>query len=473
MKKIKLSFTMITLACLVANSQSLPSTIVMKDIAGGTITMGSSSLIGSPDQQAAANEHQVTLSSYSLSETEISNVQYVDFLNAAFADSLITISMGLNGPDKDKRLIQGTALSGYEGKTLYNLDGTRVMKDHDDGDGDNDPFTGTIEPENPINIAYIDFNSSTNQFYIKNPHDTSDFQWDDLCNYQDYGATKGSFETPINNDFSDWSGAGNNLSSELQGWTSSNPLLASNLPDQLEVSNWPVTFIRWWGAKAFADYYGKSLPTEAQWEFAAKGGQDFVYAVHDGSDVNDANWNQSALSVATGHVRNVLTGTANPFGIYNLAGNVWEWMADNYVAPYSSNSVTDPFVEDSGSTTRSWRGGAWNYHEATLQSAMRFSDDEDRGNDHFGFRIAGEHSTANGTVQGVGAKFKMHPNPASNFVIITTNKAGFHFVRMFSVDGQLIFSTYVRDNFQFDLKGLNPGIYLVECDNYKQKLIVQ
>jgi formylglycine-generating enzyme required for sulfatase activity len=122
----------------------LPSTIVMKDIAGGLITMGSGSLIGSPDQQAAANEHQVTLSSYSLSETEISNAQYVEFLNAAFADALITISMGLNGPDKDKRLIQGTALSGYEGKTLYNLDGTRVMKDHDDGDSD--PFTGTIEP---------------------------------------------------------------------------------------------------------------------------------------------------------------------------------------------------------------------------------------------------------------------------------------------------------------------------------------
>ncbi|MFT6746238.1 MAG: sulfatase activating formylglycine-generating enzyme [Glaciecola sp.] len=77
-------------------------------------------------------------------------------------------------------------------------------------------------------------------------------------------------------------------------------------------------------------------------------------------------------------------------------------MADNYVAPYSSNSVTDPFVEDLGSTTWSWKGESWNYHEATLQSAMRFSDDEDRGNDHFGFRIAGEHSTANGTVIAVG-----------------------------------------------------------------------
>ncbi len=44
-------------------------------------------------------------------------------------------------------------------------------------------------------------------------------------------------------------------------------------------------------------------------------------------------------------------------------------------------------MEVIGSTTRCWRGGSWNYHEATLQSSIRFSDEETHGNDHFGFRV--------------------------------------------------------------------------------------
>ncbi|MBT4201434.1 hypothetical protein, partial [Desulfobacula sp.] len=59
----------------------------------------------------------------------------------------------------------------------------------------------------------------------------------------------------------------------------------------------------------------------------------------------------------------------------------------NYQA-FTSDPAVDPLVEVSGSTTRSWRGGSWNYHQATLESSARYYDDEDKGNDHFGFRIA-------------------------------------------------------------------------------------
>ncbi|MGJ8639698.1 MAG: formylglycine-generating enzyme family protein [Opitutaceae bacterium] len=371
---------------------ALPSGIVMKDIWGDTFTMGSASLIGSPNQQIAAPEHPVTLSPYSMSEAEITNAQYVEFLNAALADGLIQVVTGTRGPDNGKQIIQGTSLSSYEGKVLYSLDGTRVMKDHDNTDNDDNPFTGEIEPENPLNISYIGYNTTTENFYVKDPMNITDFHWYDICNYQDYGSVQGTFEPTIKNDFADWSGSGQNLSDELQNWTEGNPEAATNLPSQSEVSEWPVTFIRWWGAQAFADYYNVSLPTEAQWEYAAKGGQDFTYAVHDGSDLDDANWNQAALTTATGHVRAAVSGTANPFGFYNLAGNAWEWIADNYVAPYDTVAVNDPLVQDPSSTLRSWRGGSWNYHQATLQSAMRFYDEEDRGNDHFGFRIAGENS---------------------------------------------------------------------------------
>lgn len=435
--------------------------------------MGSNSLAGSPTQQAAAPEHQVTVSPFSMSEAEITNAQYVEFLNAALSDGLIQVVTGTMGPDNGKTLIQGTATSSYNGKTLYNLDGTRVMKDHDDGDGDGNPFTGVIEPENPLNIAYIGYNTNNSQFYVKNPHDTSDFHWQNLCDYYDYGATQGTWDNTLKNDFNDWAGAGQNLSNELQGWTETNPAGAVNLPTQTEVAAWPVTFIRWWGAKAFAEYYGMSLPTEAQWEYAAKGGQNFQYAVHDGSDVSDANWNQQGLSVATHHVRAAVSGTANPFGMYNLAGNAWEWIADNYVAPYNTAAVTDPFIEETNSTLRCWRGGSWNYHQETLQSAMRFSDEEDRGNDHFGFRIAGTSTATGFEVTPSPDSFSVFPNPANEYITIHRTSTAQTKVEIVGLDGSLVLSKVLDGNNQIDISSLSGGVYFMKIDSFIQKLIVQ
>jgi hypothetical protein len=245
-----------------------------------------------------------------------------------------------------------------------------------------------VEPENPLNISYVGFDSNTDAFYVKDPHDPADFHWEDICDYRDYGTTPMQPTGPVLNDFNDWAGAGANLSDELQGWTETNPNDATNLPTQADVAAWPVTFIRWWGAKAFAELHGARLPTEAQWEFAAQGGSNFTWAVYDGQDRSDANWDTLGMGTrATGHVRRAVSGNPNPFGLYNLGGNCWEWIADNYVAPYDTNAVENPLVEVDGSTLRCWRGGSWNYHEATLQSSIRFFDEEDRGNDHFGFRI--------------------------------------------------------------------------------------
>jgi len=444
----------------------------MKDIPGATFTMGSDKLFGSPDQKAAAPEHQVTLSPYSMSEAEITNAQYVEFLNSAYAEGLITIVVGSIGPDKDKRLIRGTSSSTYPDKTLYTLDGTRVMKDHNDEDGDGDPFTGGIEPENPLNTAYIGFNESTNQFYVRNPHDVNDFHWYNLCTYRDYGTSKGTYSGEEQNDFDDWSGAGNNLSDELAGWTETNPEAAVNLPTVEEVAKWPVTFIRWWGAKAFAEYYQMSLPTEAQWEYAAQGGQGFVFGVHDGADVADANWNQDQLQVATHHVRAAISGRQNPFGLYNLAGNVWEWIADHYVAPYEIEPVTDPLINVDGSTLRCWRGGSWNYHEATLQSAMRFSDEEARGNDHFGFRIAGAYIASGVEEIGYEKGVDLFPNPCDSYFFLDVPNERVQVVKVISVTGKVVWTKELRGKMRVSVESWPAGLYYVLTNQQQLKLLV-
>ena len=469
---IKNSLAFLSLGVFItANAQDLPTGIEMQVLPGGTFTMGSSSIAGNDEQKGAATVHEVTLSPYSLSEAEITNSQYLEFLNAALNDGLIEVVVfsGM-GPDDGQRLIQGTSSSSYEGKVLYAIDGTRVMKDHDDADGDEKEFTGVIEPENPLNIAYIGFNEIANQFYLKNPHDADDFNWYELCNYYDYGTEERTFDTELKNDFDDWAGAGNNYSDELEGWTAENPSGATKLPTHSEVAEWPVTFVRWWGAKAFADYYNVTLPTDAHWEFAAKGGSDFQYAVYDGVDISDANWNTSGIgTVAYHHVRAAISGNANPFGLYNMAGNAWEWIYDNYQQDLGTSTVTDPLFLD-GSTIRVWRGGSWNYHDATLQSAFRDNDDETRGNDHFGFRVAGPAIVGIGAVENQ-INLNVYPNPSTSQITVQVDHNEFSSLRVFNAIGILIKEETFNQSTTIDVSHWPNGIYFVNINGSQSKFI--
>lgn len=193
------------------------------------------------------------------------------------------------------------------------------------------------------------------------------------------------------------------------------PELTKDLPTLAEVSTWPAAFIKWHGAKAFADYYGCDLPTEAQWEYAAKGGSDLDFATGDGLlDATRANYNEYNSHPDTGHVEPVKSYAPNPFGFYDMSGNVWEWCRDWYdPAFYSSqpNPDYDPYnrdlvladvepTEDGGfvggpgqdytGDARIKRGGSWNFHETSLHTAERERDYTWRGNDHFGFRVVRE-----------------------------------------------------------------------------------
>ena len=156
-------------------------------------------------------------------------------------------------------------------------------------------------------------------------------------------------------------------------------------------ADWPINWLRWHGADAFAQYYGVSLPTEAQWEYAARGGMQLEYPTNDGTlDSTTANYNGDTPGVynATGHAIAVGSYAPNPYGLYDMGGNVWEWCADYYANNFYTNDVTDPINTSAGTDAkRVRRGGSWNYHSDTLRTFARASDFPDRGNNHFGFRV--------------------------------------------------------------------------------------
>ncbi|MBN1291751.1 MAG: SUMF1/EgtB/PvdO family nonheme iron enzyme [Candidatus Latescibacteria bacterium] len=104
---------------------------------------------------------------------------------------------------------------------------------------------------------------------------------------------------------------------------------------------WPVAWVSWYGAKAFALYYGMDLPTEAEWEYACRGGKQYKYGTDDGTISPDkANYIEGGFTNFR-HSIDVGSYPANPYGLHDMSGNVYEWCNDLF-GNYTSVSATNP-----------------------------------------------------------------------------------------------------------------------------------
>lgn len=147
----------------------------------------------------------------------------------------------------------------------------------------------------------------------------------------------------------------------------------------------PVEYVSWNDCQEFIkklnQLTGKTfrLPTEAEWEYAARGGsQSLGYKYAGSNTIGDVAWYTSNSSSTTHPVKQK---QANELGLYDMSGNVWEWCQDWYDS-YSSSSQTNPAGPSSGSY-RVLRGGGWDYDATNCRVSDRIYGSPS-GRDYYG-----------------------------------------------------------------------------------------
>ncbi len=145
----------------------------------------------------------------------------------------------------------------------------------------------------------------------------------------------------------------------------------------------PVVGVSWEAANAFAQWAGGRLPTEAEWEYAARAGTTTRYWWGDEFESERVN-----AGCAIGRTSPVDAYAPNPWGLHDVVGNVWEWVEDCWNGSYTGAPTDGSALKSGDCSRRVLRGGSWLTNPNRVRSATRNGGWRDYRYDYVGFRVA-------------------------------------------------------------------------------------
>ncbi len=167
--------------------------------------------------------------------------------------------------------------------------------------------------------------------------------------------------------------------------------LANEYQPRPGLENLPVNRVSWYGADAYCRWKGKRLPTEAEWEKAARGTDQRIFPWGNEFPDNSRVTFRRKFSEMGFKVMEPVDGMVkgvSPYGIHHMAGNVWEWVDDWFGAgAYEDQEQKDPIGPETG-ISKVLRGGNWYYKAYYMRTTYRFNEKPDKFNIWQGFRCA-------------------------------------------------------------------------------------